>query len=67
MSNILLRLNKFVLGTTRGRKTVTGIRLNEKYYNEYKDALLQTQRYPVEEWDKIEKLWFMGIPVYKKS
>lgn len=65
--NILIRLNRFVKGTTRGRRMVKSIRLNEKYYEEYKECLLQMQRYPVEEWGEVGQLWFKGIPVYKKA
>ena len=65
---IIHRLNRFVIGTTRGRKMVKGIRLKGAHYEEYKYEISKMQRYPVEEWEVGGKcLWFMGIPIYRSD
>lgn len=56
------RLNRFVIGTTRGRKMVKGIRLSGAQFDEYMSFLRMLGRYPnLQEWD----VYFMGVPIYR--
>lgn len=57
--NILERLNRFVIGTMRGRRMVKKIRLSEEMYEQYRYELFMMGC------DVSGKIYFMGIEVVK--
>ncbi len=57
--NILERLNRFVIGTMRGRRMVKKIRLSESMYEQYKEEMRNMGC------DVSGKIYFMGIEVVK--
>jgi len=57
--NILERLNRFVIGTTKGRDRVKKIKLSEEMYEQYRYELFMMGC------DVSGRIYFMGIEVKK--
>ena len=57
--SVIARLNKFIIGTTRGRDRVKKIRLSENMYEQYRYELFMMG------YDVSGRIYFMGVEIVK--